>query len=462
MSDASMPPLRILLCVHQFFPEFGAGTEVLTLSTAKALQGHGYTLGIVTGLLTETAPPPTEFEGIPVYRLATPHYPGRFNVDTALHEYDNPSIAPAFAAVVEAFKPDLVHFFHLKNLTLACLRECFRRSIPTVYTPTDYWIACRTCQLLKPWGKSECTGPDTKAANCLKHVASHVGNPALSSLVKRTPTPLFTLLAAGLEWLSLPRLARLRHLSADLRQRKGRIAQHLSRVDLLLPPTRSLQDALLDTGMPAERIQLLRYAVQPPVIKYQRVPCSVDNPRVVIGFIGTLVEHKGCHVLLEALGQITSLTIELRIYGDTQHYPTYTSTLKALAGDDPRVHFRGTFAPDDIGTVLSQLDVLVIPSTWRENAPLVLLNALASGTQVIASDVSGITEYLSDDDNVQLFEKGNYHALADLLKTRLSSGKTQARSEGRIAGSSLQTYVSSLHDAYTRLIKRSHGQRDKL
>lgn len=462
MSAVSARSLRVLLCVHQFFPEFGAGTEVLTLSTAKALQDRGYTVGIVTGLLSETAPPPAEFEGIMVYRLSTPHRQGQFNLDTALHEYDNPLIAPAFAAVVETFKPDLVHFFHLKNLTLACLRECFQRSIPTVYTPTDYWIACRTCQLLKPWGKTECAGPDARAANCLKHVASHIGNPTLAAVVRRTPTPLFALLATLTEWLNLPRLARLRRLSSDLRWRKSRIARHLSQIDLLLPPTHSLRTVLLDTQIPAERIQLLRYAVQPPTVKYRRVPRSAGTPHVTIGFIGTLVEHKGCHVLLEALRHITSQTIEVRIYGDIRHYPAYASVLEGLAAGDPRVRFHGTFAPDEIGTVLSELDLLVIPSTWRENAPLVLLNALAAGTSVIASDVSGITEYLSEDDDVQLFEKGNHRALSALLEDRVSSVTTKVRSQGRIAGSSLQTYVSSLDDAYNRLIKRSHGQRDKL
>lgn len=117
----------------------------------------------------------------------------------------------------------------------------------------------------------------------------------------------------------------------------------------------------------------------------------------------------------------------------------------------------GTFPHENIGNILSSLDALVIPSTWRENAPLVLLNALACGTPVIASDVTGITEYLGKDDNVAVFEPGNARQLAQRIESRLAMVNDPAhnQSQGRMAGESLDAYVNVLSGVYAELIKSS-------
>ena len=49
--------------------------------------------------------------------------------------------------------------------------------------------------------------------------------------------------------------------------------------------------------------------------------------------------------------------------------------LKELSGGDPRVEFRGPYRNDEVGRVLGELDVVVVPSLWLENAPLVIQEA---------------------------------------------------------------------------------------
>src|SRR5690606_21693973 len=63
----------------------------------------------------------------------------------------------------------------------------------------------------------------------------------------------------------------------------------------------------------------------------------------------------------------------------------------------------------------SGLDVLVIPSTWYENSPLILLQALATHTPVIVSDVAGMTEFLQPGTNGFAFRRGDAAALAGVL-----------------------------------------------
>ena len=80
------------------------------------------------------------------------------------------------------------------------------------------------------------------------------------------------------------------------------------------------------------------------------------------------------------------------------------------------VRFMGTFPPEKMRDVLDEIDVLVIPSRWYENSPLVLLNALASHTPVIVSDVAGMTEFVRDGVNGYAFARGDAAALAQVLR----------------------------------------------
>jgi glycosyltransferase involved in cell wall biosynthesis len=454
------PETRVLLCVHQFFPSFGAGTEVLVLSTAKALRSAGYVVHIVTCEITEAREALWDiydYEGFAVHRIFLTRRVGRPQIESVFEEYENASVAPAFASILELCQPHVVHFFHLKNLTLTSLQSCVSRGVPTVFTPTDYWVTCRSCQLLKPWGEPHCDGPDEQAGNCLKHLIVNSGNPALAQVARLVPSRLIALCSTVSGRLNIPGLSRPAKLLDYLGQRKGRIAESLSQLDLILPPTRSLEAALSSIGIPAERVQLLRYAIEPPSKAYELIATS-NKKRFTVGFIGTLVEHKGCHVLIEAMREFDRQDVAVKIYGSPTHYPAYFAGLKSSAGADDRINFCGTFPPHQIGAVLDGIDVLVIPSTWRENAPLVLLNALASGTPVIASDVPGITEYLHPDDDVILFPAGDSGRLAELLLACASADRQ--RNGSRVAGSSLESYASALHTAYSRLIKRIVNKTD--
>jgi glycosyltransferase involved in cell wall biosynthesis len=460
---------RILLCVHQFFPAFSAGTEVLVLSTAKALRNAGYDVRIVTAALNENVRYKSDsydFQGFTVHRIWIPYKQGRVTVDTILEEYYNRNVMPTFDTILDSFAPDIVHFFHFKNLTVSCLQCCLMRNIRTVFTPTDYWLICRSCQLLKPWGKSECAGPDTYAGNCMKHLLTNSNKKIIVQLAKKTPSLAFSLLSRFLVHVPFTRLAKFRQFPSDLKNRKSAIAHYLSKIDLILPPTLSIENLLLASHVSVEKIQPLKYAIEPLIGAPKLIAREPSKKRrFSVGYIATLVEHKGCHVLLNAIKSIDNEAIDVKIYGSTEQYPDYVKSLKSIAAGDQRVEFLGTFPHEQIGDVMSNLDVLIIPSIWRENAPLVLLNAIASGTPVIASNVTGITEYLNSHDNVLLFPSGDSKELAKILENSLKSyvtGADTAQRVPRVAGSPLQIYANALDDAYTRLTKASYDKMVKI
>jgi glycosyltransferase involved in cell wall biosynthesis len=75
------------------------------------------------------------------------------------------------------------------------------------------------------------------------------------------------------------------------------------------------------------------------------------------------------------------------------------------------VQFMGTFPKESMASVLQDIDVLVIPSRWYENSPLVLLNALATHTPVLVANVSGMTEFIDEGVNGRVFERGSVNDL---------------------------------------------------
>ncbi|MBN2986715.1 glycosyltransferase [Pseudomonas lactucae] len=135
-----------------------------------------------------------------------------------------------------------------------------------------------------------------------------------------------------------------------------------------------------------------------------------------IGFIGQIAPHKGTDLLIDAFQRLPKNAARLKIYGPADQDPGYMADLRAKAtGGD--IEFLGTFDKGDMVKILRDLDLLVVPSKWYENSPLVLLNALATHTPVLVSDVQGMTEFLEPGVNGQAFARGS----ADDLYRKLSS-----------------------------------------
>jgi hypothetical protein len=80
-------------------------------------------------------------------------------------EYNDPAFGRWFRKFLKDQVPDLVHFFHLGNLSATAIDVCRDLDVPMVMTCTDYWLICPSCQLRLP-DNSQCLGPDPDHVNC--------------------------------------------------------------------------------------------------------------------------------------------------------------------------------------------------------------------------------------------------------------------------------------------------------
>jgi glycosyltransferase involved in cell wall biosynthesis len=73
-------------------------------------------------------------------------------------------------------------------------------------------------------------------------------------------------------------------------------------------------------------------------------------------------------------------------------YPTFAADLERAIRDHPKVQWIGAIPPEDIPELMAKHDVLVLPSIWPENSPLVVREATAAGLHIIASAIGGTRE----------------------------------------------------------------------
>jgi glycosyltransferase involved in cell wall biosynthesis len=132
--------------------------------------------------------------------------------------------------------------------------------------------------------------------------------------------------------------------------------------------------------------------------------------------VGRLSPEKGQAGLLEAFAAICRDrdSLELVLVGDGPEADRLR-TLAAHLGISERVRFAGRLSEADTLGEIAKANVLVLPS-FMEGLPIVLMEAMAYGTAVIASRVAGIPELVEDGQNGLLFTPSNWDELASCIR----------------------------------------------
>jgi glycosyltransferase involved in cell wall biosynthesis len=172
-----------------------------------------------------------------------------------------------------------------------------------------------------------------------------------------------------------------------------------------------MADEFVRLGLDPGRIRVQRYGFVP-------FPVRTKTPhagRVRIGFVGTLVWHKGVHVLLDAVRLLPPDSFELTIHGDPNVFPPYVEDLRRRAAQLP-VRFAGAFDQEQAAQAYAAMDVLVVPSLWLENSPLVIQEAFMCGVPVIGARIGGIPELVDDQVNGRLYRPDSSADLAGVLR----------------------------------------------
>jgi glycosyltransferase involved in cell wall biosynthesis len=396
----------------------GGGTTVPRLA-AKELARRGWDVTVFHAAV-ETIPGGRPYEcrewvddGVRLIGVHNrPH--GLFDIANPLRELDDPPITQAFAAALDRFAPEFVHFHNLHNLGAALFDQAVSRGIPSVFTTHNYWLVCPRVYLLKG-NQSMCNGPGGGSA-----CAPCVGSRDSDGYARRL---------------------------ADIRARASRS------LSAILAVSHSVRQTLLASGYPAELVDVVRQAMPHEMEIWDQVGRDRRPGRLhhdlTVAFLGSAYPHKGPQLLIEA-AQLTEARVKVKILGEIPD--RFAHALRAL---DRRgvVEVAGAFAPAEIGTLLSEVDAVVLPSLWWDCAPLAAAECLAARTPLLVPRLGGLPESIRDGVDGLTFAGLDPNDLAlQLDRLALQPGLLERLQAGITAPRAFADYVDDLEAYY-------HGER---
>jgi len=158
------------------------------------------------------------------------------------------------------------------------------------------------------------------------------------------------------------------------------------------------------------------------------------NREHAIVFLGRLVSDKGVDMLLRAYAELEATNWRLSIIGDGPERASLADLAEAL-GIRSSVDFLGPIVGEDLVRVLNQHELMVVPSRWREPFGIVVLEGLACGCVVLASDGGGLPDAVGSAG--LLFNRGDQSDLTNKLRLLIDDHqlrvKLQAKSAAHLA-----------------------------
>ncbi|MBC7950490.1 MAG: glycosyltransferase family 4 protein [Rhodospirillaceae bacterium] len=176
----------------------------------------------------------------------------------------------------------------------------------------------------------------------------------------------------------------------------------------------ALKAPLLKMGVPDSKIRVLRNGVD--LEGFRPMERQKSDAHTLLS-VGLLIERKGHHLVIEALTRLPGIRLMIAGGGPLR------GELEVLAqrlGVADRVRFLGEVPHDQLPAIYSAADALVLASS-REGWANVLLEAMACGTPVIATDIWGTAEVVAAPEAGLLVPERSAKAIADGIQTLLAA-----------------------------------------
>jgi glycosyltransferase involved in cell wall biosynthesis len=424
--------VKILFTIHGFPPHELGGSEIYSFSIARALRRRGIDVVVFARAVDFDKSPYSlmeeEVDGIRVVRIVN----NLTDFQTFSDYFINRKIRDSFISLLFEEKPDVVHFQHLFALSGDLPSVAKFYGVPNIMMLHDYWYLCLRVNLFRP-DHSRCTGPHD-GSNCL--VCSDNGTPDLCDIPRFTT--INKIYSMGKLRLFLKRIIPQRHKavlkslifrkripavaedsiyskngSQDVSFRTDFFRKQLSACNYIISPSRYLQNRYMEQGF--KNVTYIPLGID-PMPEVSKKPL---NGLIRLGFVGNITATKGFAVLLSELQRIKNLEkIEVHIFGqiyEEEYFRREFSHVTSRLLD--RIKFHGRFErdPRSLKKVYENMDVLIFPSICEENSPLVVREALMTGTPVIASNIGGIPEIVVNENNGLLFDPDHSGDLAERI-----------------------------------------------
>jgi len=375
--------MRIMLAA-QWYPPIIGGEEGHVQGLATALAGLGHSVTVVT--LHQLGLPEEEVrDGVRVHRLRglAQRFSGLF-ADPARRSaqpFPDPEVVASLAAIIRRERPDIVHAHNWLIHSFLPLKRWSRARL--VLTLHDYSLVCAVKNLVRDG--ELCSGP--ALGKCLRCAGRHYGaaKAVVTVAANNTMRP-----------IELGALDAIIPVSGSVRRWNG-LADDDSRVQVIPNfvrdrPTDEPDSSLL-AGLP-------------------------DRPFFL--YVGSFARQKGILPLVEAHRRsatgVPLVLIGYRADLDMDRLRREATDLTVLED----------WPPAAVAAAFDRCLAAVVPSTWREPCPTVVLEAMRAGRPVVASDIGGIPELVGTDAGI-LVPPDDVGALSEALSAIATDAQLRDR-----------------------------------
>jgi len=281
-----------------------------------------------------------------------------------------------FKRLVKDFKPDIVHVHNIYHqISPSILSVAKKKKIPVIMHLHDYKLVCPNYKIFT--NNKTCTAcKKHKYYNCFRY--SCVDSSRLRSFL------------AMIEMY-------IHHVILKIYKKN---------VDLFISPSEFVKNTLVDFGWDKEKIVVINNYHE----KSKDRPSHKEDNYLL--YFGRLSSEKGVNTLIEAISMSQE---KLKIAGRGPEKDRLISLAKKLKVGD-RVEFLGFKERKELEQIINEAKAVIVPSIWPENMSLTMLEALAKGKLVIASNIGALPEIIKDGDNGLLFEAGDARGLLEKIR----------------------------------------------
>jgi glycosyltransferase involved in cell wall biosynthesis len=185
-----------------------------------------------------------------------------------------------------------------------------------------------------------------------------------------------------------------------------------STTDCYVAISRFVMDQMIEIGLPREKIVLLYAGVDPDVYKPLPRP---GRDWLELTFCGQITPEKGVDLLINAVHELSAKRkVRLNLIGNGTHFERW----KKWTNDWPEIRWHG-FVKDaaTVAKTYAESDAVILPTRWDEAFSYIPIEALSSGTAVIASATGGNLEAIQAGQTGFHFPQGDWKALYAILES---------------------------------------------
>lgn len=299
----------------------------------------------------------------------------------------DPNFPRDFARMLAEIRPDVVHFHHFINFGVEAF-EIVRRECPgarIVLTLHEYLAICHHYgQMVTKQRQNLCYRATLEDCNrCFPELGP-----------------------------------------AEFFMRSLYIKRFFALVDEFVAPSRFLAERFVEWGVPEARMHVIENVIAQPAASLAKPAAMADAARgaLKVGFFGQISRLKGISVLFDAadlLERDDDASIVFDIHGSYDGQPPefQTEFLDRMEKAGRNVRYLGRYAPERVDALMAACDVVLVPSIWWENSPVVIQEAFRNRRPVICSDIGGMAEKVRDGIDGWHFPVGSASGLVGLLRS---------------------------------------------